>query len=117
LLGSPSVRRFVLQSNVLMRGSFGIKGGGTGEGVQSIDHYAPGARVRENVMVGTADPSVYPAGNFFSSTLADVGFVNAAAGNYRLSASNPAARGGVADVVGADIDRVESETRGAVITP
>jgi hypothetical protein len=116
MLGSPSVRRLVVQSNVLMRGGYGIKGGGTAEGVPSIDFYAPGALVRENVFVGGGDPRAYPEGNHFSATLADVGFVDAAAGNYRMDASNAAARGSDG-IVGADIDRVDEATRGAVIAP
>ena len=117
MLGSPSVRRLVVESNVLMRGNFGIKGGGTAEGVSSIERYAPGALVRENVIVGGGDPAAYPDGNYFSASLADVGFVNAAAGDYRMDPSSFSPRGSDGSLVGADIDRVEQETRGAVIAP
>jgi hypothetical protein len=117
MLGSPRVRRLVLQSNVLMHGGFGIKGGGTAEGVPSIEHYAPGALVRANLMIGGGDPRVYPAGNYFTATLADAGFMDVAAGNYRLGSAGESPRGDDGAVVGADIDRVEAETRGALGAP
>jgi len=117
MLGNPSVRRLLVQGNVLMHGGYGIKGGGTGEGTPSIDHYAPGALVRENLMVGGGDPRVYPSGNRFSASFGEVGFVDATAGNYRLAPSVLSAPAEDGITVGADIDRVESETRGAVVAP
>jgi hypothetical protein len=43
-------------------------------------------------MVGNAivsgDPNLYPPGNFFPKTLNEVGFIDAAAGNYRLASSS-----------------------------
>jgi hypothetical protein len=118
LLGSlPELRRLVVHSNVLMHGGYGIKGGGTAEGLPSIDHYAPGAVVRGNLMVGGGTSSVYPPGNFFSASLADVGFADVATGNYRMTQSSDARLGIDGMSVGADVDRVEVETRGAVVAP
>jgi hypothetical protein len=106
LLGSlPRVRRLALHSNVLMHGGFGIKGTGVAEGASSIDWYAPGALVRDNVIRGGGIASEYPSGNYFVDSLAEADFVMDARPGFD----------GIA--VGANLARVESETRGAVIAP
>ncbi|MEO8560544.1 MAG: hypothetical protein ABI601_00620 [bacterium] len=118
LLGSlPVAERLVVHSNVMMHGGYGIKGGGTAEGMPSLEHYAPGASVRGNLIVGGGNPAAYPAGNFFFATLADAGFTQVAAGDYRLDASSGAALATDGAIVGADVDRVDAETRGAVVDP
>ena len=118
LLGDlPVVERLVVQSNVLVHGGYGIKGGGTAEGIASIEHYAPGARVRGNLIVGGGSPAAYPIGNVFFASLADAGFTQGATGDYRLDASSDARLALDGTNVGADVDRVDAETRGAVVVP
>jgi hypothetical protein len=107
--GSGS-KRFVFVDNITPHNRYGVKGDGTATGNDTLDTYFPAAQFEKNVLVG-AKAALYPAPNFFPATLADVGFVNLAAGNYRLKASSPyrgAALDG--DDVGADIDAIAAAT-------
>lgn len=108
---------FVFSNNIVAHNAYGIIGSGAGVGLQSIERYFPGARIRNNVLVGGA-PERYPPKNFFPSTFDEVGFVDRAGGNFRLGASSPYAPRGDADdnAPGADFDALcgalaESERR------
>lgn len=79
---------FVFTDNIVMHNAYGIIGSGYGAGHPSLDHYFPGAIVRRNVMVG-GSANLYPRGNFYPSSLDDVGFVNRTDGDYRLKGSSP----------------------------
>ena len=57
----PPARGFVMHSNVLGAGQYGIKGGGAGVGRATLAKYAPGGVFERNVLVG-ADCSAYPSG-------------------------------------------------------
>ena len=48
----------------------------------------PGWRFAGNVVIGAPSAS-YPGGNFYPASLGDVGFVDAAAGDYRLAPTSP----------------------------
>ena len=79
--------RFVLRDNVLKHNQFGIAGTGTGVGVPTLLAQFPGSVVTGNVFVGGV-PGRYPPGNTFPRTLEEVGFVDAARGDYALAASS-----------------------------
>jgi hypothetical protein len=113
----PAMHRLVLHSNVLQHGAYGIKGGGVHEGAQSLELYAPDALVTHNLFVGGGESADYPLSNYFSSSMTDVGFRDVAAGDYRLDTSSYRNRGLDGRDIGADIDRLEAETRGAVVAP
>ncbi|MEO6528284.1 MAG: hypothetical protein ABIP93_16805 [Gemmatimonadaceae bacterium] len=113
----PVVQRLVLHSNVLQHGAYGIKGGGTSEGTPSLTTYAPGSLVTHNLFVGGGEPADYPVNNYFSAGMSEVGFRDVAAEDYRLDASRYRQRGRDGRDIGADIDRVELETRKAVVAP
>jgi hypothetical protein len=83
----------------------------------TINGYLPGSVIARNVLAG-GPASKYPAGNFFPTVADwDAGFVNYAAADYHLLASSPYKNAGTdgADL-GANIDRVNTETGGGVAT-
>jgi hypothetical protein len=119
MLGSlPQVQRFVLHSNIMTRGGFGIKGGGTTEGTASLNYFAPGYTVSNNVIVGSGVQGPYPANTWFTSSFGNVGFANFSGGDFHLSGSSPyLGKGYDGREVGADIDQVNAQTSGAVVAP
>lgn len=105
--GLPSTG-LVYENNITSYGDYGIKGTGTAPGTDSLSRFLPDAVVVNNVFVGQPDQAaLYPAGNFFPAALDDVGFVDLAAGNYRLADSSSYKNAGTdgADL-GADIDAI-----------
>jgi hypothetical protein len=117
-LAGGGISRLVVHSNVLHHGNAGVKGDGTGEGSASLNTFASGALYTNNAMVYGGTASSYPANNWFPSTLADLGFLNAAGGDYHLGGSSAfAGKGYDGRNVGADIDQVDAATRNAVVAP
>jgi hypothetical protein len=112
----PQMARFVFRDNVMTRGQYGVFGGNAGEGLTGLTFYAePGFKFERNVLIGPDDGAVYPANNSFPANVAAVGFVNAAAGNYRLATRSPYRKAGSGGRnPGADIDAVDAATRDVV---
>jgi hypothetical protein len=113
--GAPT-RRLVMHSNLFQGGPYGVHGTGTGTGRSALERYAPGAVFRRNVIVG-GDCSVYPGETACPPRMTDAGFAGALQGNFRAGLGplrNRALDGGD---IGADIDRVEAATRGAIVAP
>jgi hypothetical protein len=77
----------VFTNNLVMNGGGGFSGTGTAPGTGTLNQWFPGAVFLANGIVG-ASSSAYPAGNFFPPTLNDVGFVDAANHDYRLSSTS-----------------------------
>lgn len=95
---------FAYTNNVTPHNDYGIIGSDVGPGNSTLGVYFPGAVVANNVIQGGPEMS-YPPGNFFPATLADVGFVDAASGDYRLDPSSAFRRAGTDGVdLGADVD-------------
>lgn len=112
----PPVKGLVMHSNLFQAGPYGVHGSDAGSGNGTLKRYAPGAVFKRNVIVG-ADCSAYPGETFCPSRMTDAGFVNALKGNFRAAIGalrNRALDGGD---IGADIDRVEVATRGAIVAP
>jgi len=92
--GEPVVKGFVLKDNIGTRAGYGMKGDGTAEGVPTLNTWMPGWVMAGNVL---ADENVqspitsvsYPSGNAYPASVAVIGFVDAANGNYRLSSTSP----------------------------
>ena len=107
----PKVDRLVVVNNIFGEGRYGWLGTDTGSGVETLDAY-----VNDWTFAGNAiyrQTWSYPAGNFFPSDLAAVGFVNAPGGNYRLANDSPLKGVGVGGTdLGADIDTIEALTAG-----
>jgi hypothetical protein len=84
--GNPT-QNFAFTNNVAKHNAYGIKGTGTGVGNTTIAYYFPNSQIHANILIG--GPSwMYPVGNFFPATIADVGFVDFAGGDYRLSGTS-----------------------------
>jgi hypothetical protein len=78
----------IYRSNISAHNQYGIAGNGTTPGDRTLDKYAPGAVVTRNVLAG-GSPALYPDGNYFPATLAQVGFVDLYDGDYRLTSTSP----------------------------
>ena len=116
--GSGGNSRVVVHSNVLHYGYAGVKGDGTTDGTASLNAYASGALYTNNAMVYGGGASTYPTNNWFPKTLADIGFLNVAGGDYRLSSTSAFANKGYdGRNIGADINQVDAAIRNAVVAP
>jgi Bacterial Ig-like domain (group 2) len=118
ILGSlPQVQRLVIHSNILSRGAYGIKGGGQSEGTASLNYFAPGALVTNNVIAGQTAQTPYPANNWFNNSLSSL-FLNLLGGNLQLSLLSPFKNKGYdGRDIGADVSQVLAQTGGAVVAP
>lgn len=74
-------------NNIVLRGG-DIAGNGAGLGISALIAYVVGGTFTNNVLVG-ASAGQYPGGNFFPSSIDQIGFVNYAGGDYRLAANSP----------------------------
>src|SRR5207247_467085 len=107
---------FIYRNNITPRGAagFGFIGQGAAEGISTLTIYFPLAVFQRNVIAG-GNAAIYPADDFFPSSLAAVGFVDLAGGNYRLAATSPYKNAGTDGTdIGANIDALEAGTAGVV---
>ncbi|MFI5007078.1 MAG: hypothetical protein ACHQKZ_06535 [Solirubrobacterales bacterium] len=94
---------FAFRDNLVFQNQYGVIGDGTAPGSPTLQTYFPGALFRRNVVVGAVATS-YPSDNFFPRAEALVGFMNRAAGDYRLSPASPYKAGATDGTdVGADV--------------
>jgi hypothetical protein len=109
------ITNVVFTNNMSEHRTYGIFGDNVGMGSTAIGAYLPGSTIVANVLAG-GSASKYPAGNFFPTVAAwDAGFVNYASGDYHLIAASPYKNAGTDGTdLGANIDRVVSETQGAL---
>ena len=75
---------FVYRDNITPHNEYGMIGTGTPPGNPTIERYFPRAVIEKNVIVGGRGGQ-YPGRNFAPGSLADVGFVDPARGDYRLA--------------------------------
>jgi hypothetical protein len=114
--GNPNTR-FVMHSNLLSHGQYGVFGSGKGVGKGAIAFYTPNALFANNTMIG-GNCKLYPAGTSCPLTLALVGFVNSLLGDYRLGLPSVLrALGYDGQDVGADVAKVSSATMGVIVAP
>ena len=111
-VGSPTaITNSRYTNNMSAHRNYGIMGQDYTYGQPTISAYMPNGVVTHNVLAG-GPASSYPAGNFFpTTTVWESGFVNYAAGDYRLAASSPyrnAASDGTD--LGANIDAITVHT-------
>jgi hypothetical protein len=105
---------FVYTNNIAPNNQYGIIGTDTAPGLRTLSAYFPDVVLRRNVIAAGA-PSSYPEDNFFPASLAAVGFVDVAGGNYRLAPTSPY-RGAATDGrdVGADFEELQAAVQGVV---
>ena len=84
---------FVFRNNVVRWNDYGFHGADVGVGLRALDTFFPGAVVSHNAVVG-GSPEHFRQRNLYPATLADLRFVDAAAGDYRPSADSPLRRAG-----------------------
>jgi len=99
----PKATGLIVRDNLFSEGNYGIHGSAVGEGTVGVTKFYSAYLVEKNNFAGRA-ASIYPPNNTFLTT-AQVGFVDVANGNYRLSAGSPL-KGKASDGkdLGADID-------------
>ena len=83
---SPS-SGLLFTNNLADHGEYGFFGSGQAEGTATLAEYLPNSVFQSNGIIG-GNAALYPSGNFFPAEIDDVGFVNRAAGDYRLLASS-----------------------------
>jgi hypothetical protein len=114
----PTLPRLVVHSNVFAHGNSGIKGDLYAEGTATLNVYAPGALVTNNAIADGGTATMYPANNYFPTTLSSIGFVDTNSGNYRLSTSSQyLGKGYDGRDIGADMNQVDAATRNTVVAP
>jgi hypothetical protein len=98
-------------NNLSAHNRYGIMGQNYPTGTPAINAYLPDGVVSHNVLAG-GSASGYPTPNFFPTVAAwESGFVNFAAGNYRLAPTSPYNNAGSDGIdIGADVDKVTQET-------
>lgn len=92
----PACTGFVMTNNVAPHNNYGIMGQDRGPGADTINVFFPSSVIRRNVIIGQTSgggslsgyPFYYPTDNFYPATLAAVGFVDSAGGDYNLAASS-----------------------------
>ena len=79
---------FVFTNNLAPHNDYGVIGSNYGVGASTLNYYFPACVFSRNVLIA-GPAAAYPATNFFPSSIAAVGFVDLAAGNYRLGIGSP----------------------------
>jgi hypothetical protein len=94
---------FVFVNNIAAHNEYGIIGSGFGVGDPSLKRFFPGSTVRHNVIVG-GPARLYPRGNFFPRSFADVGFIDPQRGDYRLKNASTYKRAADGTDIGVDFN-------------
>ena len=108
---------FGFTNNLVLNNLYGVIGDGASSGNTTIEQYLPASAFKKNAIVG-GQPNLYPKKNLFPASLLEVGFVDPASGNFRLSASSPLKGAGTkGQDIGADLDAIEQAHGGATGPP
>jgi hypothetical protein len=116
VFADPIGSGFVMRNNIALHNEYGIFGS-PHIGTNALNTYAPGWVFQNNAIVAlppSISPSVYPSSNFFPASLGHVGFVNGAAGNYRLAPTSPYKKAGTdGKALGVDLEALSKATAAA----
>ncbi|NUO36994.1 MAG: hypothetical protein HOQ31_00160 [Gemmatimonadaceae bacterium] len=117
LMGSPTDQlvRFNFSNNLTATATNWGVFSDVGAGTATMAAYAPGGTLTANVFAGNAGAG-YPTGNYFVPAVSDVGFSNAAAGDFSLLTSSPF-KGKASDGKdpGVDMSALLAATNGVVL--
>ncbi|HEU4520375.1 MAG TPA: carbohydrate-binding protein, partial [Thermoanaerobaculia bacterium] len=107
--------RLTYRNNISPHNRYGIAGDNYyGNPAGALSAYFPGAVVTRNILQG-GSASQYPAGNYFPSSMNEVGFVNYSGGDYRLASGSPYRSAGTdGKDLGADIVAVNAAAAAAI---
>ena len=101
--GKP-IKNFTFRNNIVFENEYGIKGDNMGSGQQAIAAFFSGGSVTGNIIIGDSS-ALYKEPNVFLASLAQVGFEDAANGEYRLKPNSPYVKAGFASRrIGADLN-------------
>ncbi len=115
--GGEGATGFVYRNNLTAHNEYGVIGDDAGPGLSTLTRYFPGAVFARNVLAG-GPAGAYPPDNFFPPSLAAVGFVDIADGNYRLAAGSQYKNAGTdGKDIGADLDAIDAAINGAAQAP
>ena len=104
------VERFIFRGNLVTHGQYGIHGS-KGMAQVGLETYCKGFEFAGNLIIGADGAKNWPEGTRVANSLAEVGFENQTAGNYRLTPASPY-HGRLAP--GADMDALRKATAGAI---
>jgi hypothetical protein len=109
--GKPNTR-VTYTNNLATSSTYGVGGDSYyGDPNHALSVYFPGAVFVANVLQG-AYADDYPPGNFFPALIADIGFENLAAGDYRLQPGSPYKNAGTdGKDIGADLNSSPPQPR------
>jgi hypothetical protein len=109
---------FVFRDNLVRHNAYGVKGDGTGVGIDTLSKYFSHWDFDRNVLAG-GEPGKYPSGNYFPSVAEfEAAFLNPAGEDFALVAATPfRSMGSNGGAVGADIARVTTAVRGGSVPP
>ncbi|MDQ3180034.1 MAG: hypothetical protein M3Q33_05895, partial [Acidobacteriota bacterium] len=85
--GEP-VKNFVFRNNIVFENEYGIKGDGIGSGQKAIIKFFSNGTVADNIIV-SGKAALYREENFYLTSIKQIGFINAEAGDYRLQNNSP----------------------------
>jgi hypothetical protein len=77
----------VFTNNIVAHNAYGVIGADTGVGLSTLSRWWKSYVFKKNVIVG-GQASNYPPDNYFINSFREVGFVDMAKGDYRLSSSS-----------------------------
>jgi hypothetical protein len=104
--GEPNLD-FSFTNNLAPNNAFGVVGDGSSSGTTTIDRYMPAGVFKKNVIVN-GRAAIYPKKNFFPASMDEVGFVDAAAGDFRLADTSQFKNAGTKDRdIGADLNAIQ----------
>ncbi len=115
--GGPAgaVIRGSIRDNVMGGGAYGVKGAGYASGSASLTGFMPNGAFSGNVLV-IPTPDGYPTGNFYPASTALIGFQNAGARDYQLTASSAyRLKGTDGRDPGADITALNTAISGVIV--
>lgn len=101
--GKP-VTNFVFRNNIVFQNDYGFFGDGIGDSRVAIKKYFPGAVITNNIIIGGAAAD-YGTGNFYPSSVRQIGFLNPEKSDYRLRPDSPFLKKGFGGgQIGANLD-------------
>jgi len=101
LYGKP-IKGLIFRNNIVSQNKYGFIGDGTSPGKETLDRFLPGAKITNNIIIGS-DSSLYGRKNFYPSSIRQIGFRDFK--DYLLKAESPyRTRGFGGKSVGANLD-------------
>jgi hypothetical protein len=105
--GKPNAN-FAFTNNIMLHNQYGVFGDGSSIGNPTLNQYFPNCVFKKNVIAGGRS-SLYPADNFFPSSINEAKFADNSKSDYRLSASSPYKTAGTdGKSIGCDMDAMNA---------